>query len=40
MSLEGARSECKILLGKCQVKNHMEDLSVDKRIILKCLVGE
>jgi len=32
------RNRCRHLVGKYDVKGHLEDLEVDERIILKCIL--
>jgi hypothetical protein len=31
------KGACRVFVGKSEEKNHLEDLSVDGRIILKCM---
>jgi len=34
-SMEERRGACRVVVGKSEGKNHLEDLGVDRRIILK-----
>jgi len=36
--MKESRNACMVLVGRTEGKNHMEDVGVDGRIILKCIL--